>query len=276
MVDEPPAPPTTGRGRFIAFEGGEGSGKSTQARRLAQFLDAVLTREPGGTEVGAQLRAILLDPATTGLSSRAEALLMAADRAQHVREVVEPALAAGRHVVTDRFAGSSIAYQGYGRGLDPDEVRRLSEWATDGVWPDLVVLLDLDASIASTRLGSRPDRFEEEGADFHERVTAGFRALAAAEPERLGRRGRRRELWPRWARPCAPRSPSGYNSGHDRDRPGTRRRPAASIRGRPSSDRIGRSPSCRRRRGRPCTPTCWWGRGAAASGRWRWPSPPSC
>jgi dTMP kinase len=184
MVDEPPASPTVGRGRFIAFEGGEGCGKSTQARRLAQLLDAVSTREPGGTVVGAQLRAILLDPTTTGLSSRAEALLMAADRAQHVHEVVEPALAAGRHVVTDRFAGSSIAYQGYARGLDPDEVRRLSEWAADGVWPDLVVLLDLDPSVASTRLGSRPDRFEEEDAEFHDRVTAGFRALAAADPDR--------------------------------------------------------------------------------------------
>ena len=134
--------------------------------------------------VGAQLRAILLDPTTTGLSPRAEALLMAADRAQHVYEVVEPALAAGRHVVTDRFAGSSIAYQGYARGLDPDEVRRLSEWATDGVWPDLVVLLDLEPSVASTRLGSRLDRFEEESSDFHDRVTAGFRALAAADPDR--------------------------------------------------------------------------------------------
>jgi dTMP kinase len=184
MADDPPASPTVGRGRFIAFEGGEGCGKSTQSRRLAQHLDAVLTREPGGTVVGAQLRAILLDPATTGLSSRAEALLMAADRAQHVHEVVEPALAAGRHVVTDRFAGSSIAYQGYARGLDPDEVRRLSVWATGGVWPDLVVLLDLDHSVASTRLGSRPDRFEEEGADFHGRVTAGFRELATADPDR--------------------------------------------------------------------------------------------
>jgi dTMP kinase len=185
MVDEPPARTAAAdRGRFIAFEGGEGCGKSTQARRLAQHLDAVLTREPGGTEVGAKLRAILLDPTTTGLSSRAEALLMAADRAQHVHEVVEPALAAGRHVVTDRFAGSSIAYQGYGRGLDPDQVRQLSEWATGGVWPDLFVLLVLDPSVASTRLGASPDRFEEESVAFHERVVAGFRELAVADPER--------------------------------------------------------------------------------------------
>ncbi|HVN50721.1 MAG TPA: dTMP kinase [Acidimicrobiales bacterium] len=175
--------PTTGRGRFIAFEGGEGCGKSTQAKRLAADLDAVLTREPGGTAVGAALRAILLDRSTTGLSPRAEALLMAADRAQHVNEVVEPALAAGRHVVTDRFAGSSIAYQGYGRGLDPEEVRRISEWACAGVWPDLVVLLDLDPTVAAGRVGPAPDRFEEEGAAFHDRVAAGFRAQAEAEPD---------------------------------------------------------------------------------------------
>jgi dTMP kinase len=184
MADPPPPPQASDRGRFIAFEGGEGCGKSTQARRLAAALDAVLTREPGGTEVGGQLRAILLDPATTGLSPRAEALLMAADRAQHLHEVVGPALAAGRHVVTDRFAGSSIAYQGYGRGLDPDEVLRLSRWATDGIWPHLVILLDVPADVAAARLGPERDRFEEESAAFHGRVGDGFRAQAAAEPER--------------------------------------------------------------------------------------------
>jgi len=110
------------RGRFIAFEGGEACGKSTQSALLASALDAVLTREPGGTVIGARLRSLVLDPATEGLAPRAEALLMAADRAQHVAEVVEPALAAGRHVVTDRFAGSSIAYQGHGRGLPVDEI----------------------------------------------------------------------------------------------------------------------------------------------------------
>ena len=172
------------RGRFIAFEGGEGCGKSTQARLLARRLDAVLTREPGGTEVGAQLRAILLDPGTVGLVPRAEALLMAADRAQHVAQVVAPALVAGRHVVTDRFAGSSMAYQGYGRGLDVDELRRLSQWAADGVWPDLVVLLEVDPEVAGRRLGHDLDRFEQEGEAFHGRVTAGFRALAAADADR--------------------------------------------------------------------------------------------
>jgi dTMP kinase len=172
------------RGRFIAFEGGEGCGKSTQAKRLAEHLGAVLTREPGGTAVGAQLRAILLDPDTEDLAARAEALLMAADRAQHVHQVVEPALASGRDVVTDRFAGSSIAYQGGGRGLDAGELRQISEWATGGVWPDAVVLLDVPLSVASARIGGRPDRFEREAADFHERVLDGFRAQAAAEPER--------------------------------------------------------------------------------------------
>jgi len=172
------------RGRFIAFEGGEGCGKSTQARLLADRLDAVLTREPGGTEVGAQLRAILLDPGTVGLVPRAEALLMVADRAQHVAQVVAPPLAAGRHVVTDRFAGSSMAYQGYGRGLDVDELRQLSEWAADGVWPDLVVLLEVDPEVAGLRLGRELDRFEQEEAAFHRRVTAGFRALADADPHR--------------------------------------------------------------------------------------------
>jgi dTMP kinase len=172
------------RGRFIAFEGGEGCGKSTQARLLARRLDAVLTREPGGTEVGAQLRAILLDPGTVGLVPRAEALLMAADRAQHVAQVVAPPLAAGRHVVTDRFAGSSMAYQGYGRGLAVDELRRLSEWAADGVWPDLVVLLEVGPEVAGRRLGHELDRFEQEGAAFHGRVAAGFRALADADADR--------------------------------------------------------------------------------------------
>jgi dTMP kinase len=171
------------RGWFIALEGGEGCGKSTQARRLAERLDAVLTREPGGTAVGERLRALLLDPGTAGLDIRAEALLMAADRAQHVAEVVEPALAAGRHVVSDRSAGSSLAYQGYGRGLHVDQVRHLSDWASDGLWPDLVVLLDVAPELAAGRLGRDLDRFEQAGADFHQRVATGFRALAQADPQ---------------------------------------------------------------------------------------------
>jgi dTMP kinase len=170
------------RGRFLAFEGGEACGKSTQAVRLATRLDAVLTREPGGTPVGAQLRAVLLDPVTR-LSDRAEALLMAADRAQHVADVVAPALAAGRHVVTDRYAGSSLAYQGYGRGLPLDEVRHLSDWATCGLWPDLTVLLDVPLDVATARRTGRPDRLEAAGDDFHRRVGDGFRELAREHPD---------------------------------------------------------------------------------------------
>jgi len=172
------------RGRFIAFEGGEACGKSTQSRLLSDALDALLTREPGGTIIGARIRELVLSPDTIGLSDRAEALLMAADRAQHVAELVEPALAAGRHVVTDRFAGSSIAYQGHGRGLPVEEIRRLSLWATGGVWPDLIVLLDVPAAESDRRLGTQRDRMEAEPAAFHAAVIAGFHAQAAAEPER--------------------------------------------------------------------------------------------
>jgi dTMP kinase len=182
-------------GRFIVFEGGEGTGKSTQARHLADRLDALLTREPGGTPTGSALRAILLDPTTGNLDARAEALLMAADRADHVATVIRPALESGTDVVCDRYAGSSIAYQGYGRGLDPGEVRQLSGWASGGLWPDLVVLLRVDAATAAARLNDRSlagwspseeqlDRFEREDGGFHERVAAGFEELAAAEPDR--------------------------------------------------------------------------------------------
>jgi dTMP kinase len=167
------------RGRFIAFEGGEACGKSTQARLLAGALGAVLTREPGGTPLGEQVRALLLDPASGDIDASAEALLMAAARAQHVRDVISPALAAGRDVVTDRFAGSSIAYQGYGRGLPVDGVRSLSTFASGGLWPDLTVLLVVPAPFGAT--GS-PDRFEAAGDDFHARVEAGFIAQAAADP----------------------------------------------------------------------------------------------
>lgn len=169
--------------RFVAFEGGEASGKSTQARLLAGAVGAVLTREPGGTDLGARLRALLLDPASGSVDARAEALLMAADRAQHVARVVRPNLDAGRHVVTDRFAGSSLAYQGFGRGLPLDEVEHLSRWAAAGTWPDLVVLIDVPVDVATRRLGADRDRFEQAGTEFHERVRAGFLRLAAADPE---------------------------------------------------------------------------------------------
>jgi dTMP kinase len=170
------------RGRFIAFEGGEGCGKSTQSRRLAERIGAVLTREPGGTTVGSALRAVLLDPATADLSPRAEALLMAADRAQHVHEVIDPALDAGTDVVTDRYIGSSLAYQGFGRNMKWEEIQEISRWAVDGLWPDLTILLDVPLDIARARLGSAPDRFERESTAFHQRVAEGFRYFAGHIP----------------------------------------------------------------------------------------------
>lgn len=160
------------------LEGGEGCGKSTQADLLAGALDAVLTREPGGTDIGAQVRRLLLDRRTVGLNARAEALLMAADRAQHVAEVIAPALLGGRHVVCDRFTGSSVAYQGYGRGMDVGEIRDLSAWATAGLSPDLVLLIDVPREAAVRRLNRDLDRFEREAADFHQRVRDGFLAQA--------------------------------------------------------------------------------------------------
>jgi dTMP kinase len=178
-------------GRFIVFEGGEASGKSTQAARLAARLGALLTREPGGTELGEQIRTLVLEKATDRLDHRAETLLMAAARAQHVSEVIRPALEAGRDVVCDRFVGSSLAYQGYGRGLPLEQVRAVSEFATGGLVPDLVLLLLVDAGEASRRRRGRmepdrcaDDRLDAEGEEFHGRVLAGYRALAAAEPDR--------------------------------------------------------------------------------------------
>ena len=170
---------------LVALEGGEGAGKSTQAARLAARLDAVLTREPGATAVGEAVRRLLLDPGGDLLDARTEALLFAADRAAHVARVIEPALAAGRSVVTDRFVESSLAYQAFGRGLSLDEVRALSAFATGGRQADVVVVLDLDPAVGARRRGRPPDRMEAEDAAFHERVRAGFAALAAAEPGRI-------------------------------------------------------------------------------------------
>jgi dTMP kinase len=173
-------------GRFIALEGGEGSGKSTQARRLAERLGsrALLTFEPGDSALGVQVRRLLLDSPDLDITDRAEALLMAADRAQHVAEVVQPALARGQVVVTDRFAGSSIAYQGYGRQLPAAEVEQLSRWATDGLWPDLVILLEVAPSHAAGRLDRAKDRLESAGDPFHARVHDGYLEQAMADPDR--------------------------------------------------------------------------------------------
>ena len=169
---------------YIAFEGGEGSGKSTQARLLAEQLDAVLTREPGGTPLGAELRRLLLGVGEAPVSPRAETLLMAADRAQHLAEVVGPALDAGRHVVSDRSVFSSLAYQGAGRALGVDAVRAVNDWALDGRWPDVVVLLDAAPATAQTRLQRSLDRLEQESDEFHARVRDCYLDLAAADPER--------------------------------------------------------------------------------------------
>lgn len=171
-------------GRLIAFEGGEGCGKSTQAARLAARLDALLTREPGGTPLGERVRSVVLDPASGKVDARAEALLMAAARAQHVAEVIAPALARGQHVVTDRYIGSSLAYQGYGHGLDVAELTKLSEWATNGQFADVVVLLTVSPEIAEQRMQRPIDRMERLGKKFHRRVAEGFAALAAADSNR--------------------------------------------------------------------------------------------
>ena len=176
------------KGIFIAFEGGEGSGKSTQAQLLSKYLidigeTVVVTREPGGTLLGKQLRKILLDPKTGAISPRAEALLYAADRANHVYSLIEPALDRGDVVITDRYLDSSIAYQGAGRILQPGEVARISKWATDFLMPNLTFILDLPAEIGLSRLAS-VDRLEQEPLAFHERVRREFLNLANVDPER--------------------------------------------------------------------------------------------
>lgn len=178
-------------GLFITFEGGDGSGKSTQAALLADWLqtrgrDVVRTREPGGTPLGEQLRELLLHR-RGAVDPRAEALLYAADRAQHVATVVRPALDRGAVVLQDRYLDSSIAYQGAGRILDAEEIRDLSLWAAEGLLPQLTILLDLDVDAGRARIrGSRHgyDRLEAEARDFHERVRRGYLDLAAAEPDR--------------------------------------------------------------------------------------------
>ncbi|WP_406512501.1 dTMP kinase [Streptomyces sp. NBC_00161] len=176
-------------GFFIALEGGDGAGKSTQVEALADWIrgkghEVVVTREPGATPVGKRLRSILLDVSSAGLSNRAEALLYAADRAEHVDTVVRPALERGAVVVSDRYIDSSVAYQGAGRDLSPTEIARISRWATDGLVPNLTVLLDVSPEAARERFTEAPDRLESEPAEFHQRVRAGFLTLAAADPGR--------------------------------------------------------------------------------------------
>ncbi|HVC71383.1 MAG TPA: dTMP kinase [Acidimicrobiales bacterium] len=176
------------RGRLIAIEGIDGSGKTSQVELLAGAQQragtVTVTAEPGATVLGAGLRGLLLDPDLPPVAERSEALLMAADRAQHMAEVVSPALAAGRWVVTDRFSGSTLAYQGYGRGLDVDELRRLVDWATGGIAPDLNVVVDVPVEVGRRRrAGGRDDRLESLGDDFQERVRSGYLALAAADPD---------------------------------------------------------------------------------------------
>ncbi len=170
------------RGRLIALEGIDGCGKSTQAQILAEALGAVLTHEPGGTQLGLALRALVLDPTRPSPVPRAEALLMAADRAQHVDEVIHPALVEGRWVVTDRFSGSTLAYQGWGRGLATDALRQVVAWAAGDLQPDLSVLVDVTPEVARQRLvGGSADRLERLDGDFHERVRHGFVAMARAD-----------------------------------------------------------------------------------------------
>ncbi|VXA91201.1 dTMP kinase [Citricoccus sp. K5] len=203
MIEQPstssgPVPlPTGPQGLFIAFEGGDGSGKSTQARLLAERLTAeghevLLTREPGGTDVGEQLRSLVLDPAHAPIDPVTEALIFASARSAHVRQLIGPALAAGRTVVTDRYVDSSVAYQGAGRGLGTETVAGINEWATGGLHPDLTVLLDVDTGTAATRRADRakaaggtgPDRLESEPEPFHQRIRTAFTDRAALAPDR--------------------------------------------------------------------------------------------
>lgn len=184
---------------FVTFEGIEGTGKSTQLKRLAQALaernlPVTVTREPGGSDLGRTLRSILLSMESRDLTSQAELFLYLADRAQHVATVIQPALAAGRIVLCDRFTDSTVAYQGYGRGLDPARLEALNALAVDGIWPNRTILLDLEPETGLARararnrdLGTTLDegRFEAEALSFHSRVREGFLALAAAQPDRF-------------------------------------------------------------------------------------------
>ncbi|MFO7271809.1 dTMP kinase [Sphaerobacter thermophilus] len=177
---------------FVTFEGPEGAGKSTQIRRLASELEArgysvVATREPGGTAIGEAIRQILLAPEHSAMLPETEALLNTAARAQHVAEVIQPALAAGKIVLCDRFVDSTLVYQGAGRGLPTSELLALQRFATRGLWPDLTLLLDLPVEVGQARRrasGEPLSRFDADALGFHERVRTGFLALARDDPAR--------------------------------------------------------------------------------------------
>jgi len=198
------------QGRFITFEGGEGCGKSTQVGRLAAALEArgvrvVRVREPGGTPLAEKVRGLLKDELADPPCDRSELLLFLAARAQLVRNVIRPALADGAWVVSDRFSDSTIAYQGYGRRLDIDFIKRANAFACDGLKPDLTLLLDVEPQVAAARMRRREaatnttaDRIELAGDEFHARLRAGFLEMAAAEPERIRRldaNGTPDEVW---------------------------------------------------------------------------------
>ncbi|MCU1536137.1 MAG: thymidylate kinase [Humibacillus sp.] len=182
-----PARVANGPGLFVCFEGGDGAGKSTQVRLLTDALkhlgrEVVVTRQPGGTALGTELRRLVLHG--DHVAARAEALLFAADKAQHVDQLIAPALAAGKVVVTDRYTDSSIAYQGAGRELGADEVRALQHWAVAGVLPDLTIVLDVSPEVGRSRRGDVHDRLESEADAFHAAVRQGFLDLAAQDPGR--------------------------------------------------------------------------------------------
>lgn len=170
---------------YIALEGLEGCGKSTHTTRLGQHLNAVVTREPGGTRIGTELRAILANPDNVEMDRRTEALLMAADRAQHMAEIIAPALERGQHVVSDRSIYSTLAYQGYGRQLGTTDLLAISQWALRDRLPDIVIYIDVPTDVLNERLAKRDlDRFEREGAEFFARIAHGFSELRQADPER--------------------------------------------------------------------------------------------